>query len=936
MKKLFFIYFLLTFFITFSQRTPQIENNRRNPNSALIEINSAGTPESFYSPQELVENVLFSGCVNLSNFSAVVAGTPSQNTTKSYGYFHRTPGSTFPFESGIVITNGIAYRGGNTTINYTLADDISPTPGPETDHDLATVLAPYNNLNVTQMEAILSDRTVFEFDFVPSQNQISFNFLMASEEYTTTFPCEYADGFAFLLKPVGGTYTNLAIVPNTDIPIAATTVHPANEDNGSLLPCPPINETYFEGYDIGDTNYNGRTKVFTATGQVVAGQTYHIKMIVADSGNTGGSSTDSTYDTAIFLEAGSFNIGAVTIKDSNNNILSNPLDLCQNDPFPELHIDPMGGANYQWYVLNNSTNNFDPIPGATNNQFSPTQDGTYQIVVTLPSGGCQQQNQIQITHHALPVLNTPLEYPVCDNDTDGSYTLNLSDINPNLSSNFNTENFSYFTSLSDAQNNTNPIVNTTAHNLTDQENLWVRVENSFGCISVGEVHIKVAATQLPANYHQNVYACDQDSNPNDGITSFDLSGINNQIINLFSANQQSHLNLTYYTSQNDAVNQTNAISDITDFINSGGQSEIWIRIENDLNPACNFIGNIATLTIDATPLSNNVVIPPMCDDDETGVQIFDTSNLESELLNGQVNNVSITYFESDGVTPLTDYDGQNITSPFPNDFKTDSKTIIARLTSPYAGCQTDVSIDFTIQALPQFQVTSPQSICLNLPPITLEAENPDGNYNYQWTLNGQNLGTNATLEINQAGNYDITAINPVTGCQKTQTIEVIASEIAHVTLDDLIITDAVDNNMVQIIVENLGIGDYQYSLDDGPFQDDAIFEGLSPGEHTLTIEDKNGCGTVSIDFSVIGFPKFVTPNSDGNNDFWNAVGMERQPKSKIYIYDRYGKMIYSFITGDSQGWNGFLKERKLLSTDYWFKAELEDGRTIFGHFALKR
>ena len=363
--------------------------NNKSVNANIIEINKTGVTESYYSPQELVENVLVTNCVSITNFSAVVHGTPNQNLTKSYGYFHRTPGSTFPFEEGIVLTNGNAYDGGNTLTGIMPSNDNSMGGDP----DLEAALGTSNTY----------DRTVFEFDFVALSNEVSFNFLMASSEYHIDWPCTYSDGFAFLIKPVGGTsYTNLALVPGTNTPIACTTVHTDVDETGTPLPCGAINENYFEGFQIGDTNYMGRTLVFTAQSAVIPGNSYHIKMVVADQ-------LDSVYDTAIFLEGNSFGFFEVNILDENGNILPDSIDICYPDPLPQLQVTPIAGSTYQWQL-----NGVD-IPGATSPVLDITEGGEYTIIVNNPY--CQTLSDTIIVNYYDMTVEIFDDVEACDSFT---------------------------------------------------------------------------------------------------------------------------------------------------------------------------------------------------------------------------------------------------------------------------------------------------------------------------------------------------------------------------------------------------------------------------------------------------------------------------------------------------------------------------------------
>ncbi len=167
------------------------------------------------------------------------------------------------------------------------------------------------------------------------------------------------------------------------------------------------------------------------------------------------------------------------------------------------------------------------------------------------------------------------------------------------------------------------------------------------------------------------------------------------------------------------------------------------------------------------------------------------------------------------------------------------------------------------------------------------------------------------------------------------------------TEDDTIVTfDDSTNNSITIATENLGIGDYEFAIKKqyefmSSFQDEPYFEHLSPGIYTIYIQDKNNCGIAQIAISVVGFPKFFTPNNDGYNDTWEIIGVNENfyTTSNIYIFDRFGKLITQ-INPTERGWNGLFNGQQLPSTDYWFSAELIDNegniRIRKGHFSLIR
>lgn len=156
-----------------------------------------------------------------------------------------------------------------------------------------------------------------------------------------------------------------------------------------------------------------------------------------------------------------------------------------------------------------------------------------------------------------------------------------------------------------------------------------------------------------------------------------------------------------------------------------------------------------------------------------------------------------------------------------------------------------------------------------------------------------------------------------------------------------VLDDLADSNNVQFNV--LGNGDYEYAINGGDFQDDPIFNDVPPGINTVIVNDKNGCGiTEPLEFLIVGYPKFFTPNTDGYHDYWNILGIETLIDPVVHIFDRYGKLLKQ-LDATTIGWDGTFNGRPMPSSDYWFKMEYsrdEEGivvaKNVRTHFTLKR
>lgn len=230
---------------------------------------------------------------------------------------------------------------------------------------------------------------------------------------------------------------------------------------------------------------------------------------------------------------------------------------------------------------------------------------------------------------------------------------------------------------------------------------------------------------------------------------------------------------------------------------------------------------------------------------------------------------------------------------------------------------------------------------------------------YQWFFNNNpiNSATNSFYEADVEGIYkvevthiyenDLSDLLDDTYCTGYNSFKIIESNPAVILLSDIAIQDDSNINSITISSANLGLGEYEYALMDSNgkvefnYQNEPFFNHVPAGIHTILINDKKNCGTTSIDVSVIGYPKFFTPNNDGHNDTWNVLGVSENfyQSSKVYIFDRFGKLITE-INLNSNGWNGLFNGQVLPSTDYWFSVELVDlkgnVRLKKGHFSLIR
>jgi gliding motility-associated-like protein len=505
-----------------------------------------------YTANQLVENVLInSNCANITNISVSGSGNTA---AESYGFFDGNS-SGFPFASGVLLTTGTALSaiGPNASI---LSEGSVNWLG---DADLEQALQVNNSINAT----------ILEFDFTPLSNQFSFDYIFSSEQYLSnpsSNQCNFTDGLVFLLKKANSSdpYTNLAVVPNTTIPVKSNTIR------GSGTICPPANEQYFDAFntDQHPTNYNGQTVILKAQSNVIAGETYHIKIVIADQGN-------NLYDSALFLGAGTFNS---TTNIGTDRLVASGNALCEGETVILTATEP-GLNTYKWFK------DTVEIIGEITANYTVASAGSYRVEIALQGSTCIVTGNITVEYIALPVLQSPVKLIQCDDNNDGISIFDLTRLdniikinNPNLG------NVIYYLSQSDANTNTNPIPNPSQFLNTTENQLIAKVVNNSGCASYAIVNLEIANNSL--NTINPIIACDTVA-PMDGITAFNLDTLATpQIL----SGLPNGLVVAYYTSLSNAISEVNAIN--TNFTNTTANNQtIFARILN--GPDCYGVTPIA-------------------------------------------------------------------------------------------------------------------------------------------------------------------------------------------------------------------------------------------------------------------------------------------------------------------------------------------------------
>jgi len=660
--------------------------------------------------------------------------------------------------------------------------------------------------------------------------------------------------------------------------------------------------------------------------------------------------------------------------DTNPNNLFTEFDLTVKDAIITQNLAGYTVTYYPSYpvtaasvAIANPTTYTNAIPAVQ----------TLGVMVTSPQG-CKSYTTLDIRVLPVPVPRTdpPALAPLCDDNSPGDM-MEVFDLTTNAAYIINNDpnvTLHYFASQADAE--ANPPVNELipANAALVGQNVWIRVENTRvdyqgnHCYVLVEQALTVnplptvvqAPTLLP------FYSCDNDA---DGISTFDLQ---DQIVNLLGLTQDpADYTVSFYATAAGANPITNTgelplapsgYQNVTPFT-----EDVYVRIVNNATGCVNPAG-ILTLIVEEAAVANPVTTPPTCDnynDPHDGVIQVDLTSFDATVLAAQDPTIFlITYYHTQAEAEAG-VAGTEIASPTTYETAPDDDTVWIRVTNSAttSPCHDVTPLVIHIERYPDPTVITQNdvhTICVDyntqgvIRDLLLEASNPiAGSYTYQWFENNVAITgeTNPTYLVNMAStggatrNYTVEMTSVALGCATMSPVfdviqsgpAVIANGIGYT------VTNAFEQNQI-ITVDVVGFGTYQYSLDDGPRQDSNIFENVNLGEHWITVWDTEGgliysCDSLIIqDVSIIDYPHYFTPNGDGIHDTWNIVGLDGQPTAKIYIFDRYGKLLKQ-ISSTGAGWDGTFNGKLLPSTDYWFTVDFAEGlsyRQFKAHFSLKR
>lgn len=790
----------------------------------LILLSFAGKVQSqltidSLSVQQYVQDVLLGSGVQATNIS--FSGCLMQ-----VGYIQGGIASGFGIESGIILASDAVQNVPSAEPNYWMNPTDCPTSSGEPDlFTIANSVPPLigQSFSVSSVQ----DVAILEFDFVPTGDTLRFRYVFGSEEYNAYENTQYNDIFAFFLSGPGitGPYDAPAGFPNGAINIAGI------PESDPFLPITissvnnTLNNEYYVTPDATVTNYDGMTIVLEAIAEVVCGETYHIKLAIADG-------TDTALGSYVILEEGSFSSNAVVDVNLALNVGGPDAETLYEDcgeavltftrpPISNLEVEDM--VIVEWGGTAAMGVDYSPMPDTIFFPIGVSEivldidafvDGSIEGVETvilniLNLGACNGSGLVSNFEFFINDFPEPLQVAdfttvICSGDT--------IPLIPEITGGYGNYVYSWSTGSNADTIFVHPTV-TTDYFLTVSDTCGMPSDNGTFNIQVLTypplvVDITNGNILLECNGTVDVFA---NATGGDGIYTYSWFDENGN--NLWGWN-----NSLFYGSWN-------------------GEGEINVEVTD----GCGFTAtDMVTVTLN---------VPDLIIDVPASVAVQCNTN---EVITANVSGGQPTYNYQWQLNGVFDWAQWSNTFSF-----TENEPGVVTL-AVFDGCgqSETINIPYTIEApavtfdLPA-TATGDCTTQISLSPSNIQGS---GGYVYLWTANGTTLGTTATLTDNYLSDTVVNlTISDACSASTTQSVQIdIVNPVINLDLGPDVIVSCIDTTLiVPTLSGGSGAFSFAWIIADTLFSDENTIELQTFETLPVQLNVTDMCGTIATDVKLL-------------------------------------------------------------------------------------
>jgi gliding motility-associated-like protein len=260
------------------------------------------------------------------------------------------------------------------------------------------------------------------------------------------------------------------------------------------------------------------------------------------------------------------------------------------------------------------------------------------------------------------------------------------------------------------------------------------------------------------------------------------------------------------------------------------------------------------------------------------------------------------------------------------------------------GCELTKTITIVEKAQLNIRSLGDVTICTGSS-VTLTSDTLPG-MSLQWNFNGTPLiGANSNTFITSAGGiFSLTATTSC-GSFNSNPIEVTLRALNSISINNNVII--CPGEAVQLTAG--GGAEYAWTPTTGLSSDNVYNPIASPTkttEYTVSVKDEYGCKatasvTVAVVCDTLDIPNGFSPNGDGTNDTFEIDGLNNYPGNILYIYNRWGNLIYKQKDYHND-WNGrsnvsgAMFDSELTNGTYFYILDLNIGEKPLNGFVVIR
>ena len=831
------------------------------------------TIDTTLTPEQLVQDVLLGNGVSVSNIT--FNGMPGDELNTQSG---RMFGSSnfVDFPESVVLSSYHAFVIDSAQFNPDL-----PYPEQELQNDPDLMQISGDNVN---------DCAILEFDFVPNGDSLVFQYVFASEEYPGFTCSQYNDAFGFFISGPGinGPFTNnainIAVVPDSDIPVAVNTINSGEASNpGNEGNCEAANPNWIEDSQYfvdnsdepeGDIQFPGMTTTLTAFAEVECGETYHIKLAIANA-------VDGSLDSGVFLEAGSF---------TSNSVVNVNLDIpvgvgdstlyegCGEAVLQFIRPNDSQGIDETAYIdiTGTAQNGIDFIPALPDSVFFPAGADTVSFVLTSPVDGIVEGEEFA--------------------------TVTITNIASNCSNALITSDFTFYVNEED------PLV----------------VEGFDGALADCNDDIDLFPT-ITGGYGEYSYSWSNGSNEDTitvspGFTTTYLLVIGDtcglaDVQTDFEVEVPTYPPVQVDLGEDFIVEECDVTVDIVPAVEGGfGQyTYSWIESGEEISsePTLQYlVESSTTLSLnvfdDCGALGTDEVEITIPEQEVTAFlpDVFEAESCLDDIIlpvisDGGIGIRTYTWYV-DGEEQLTTPDPFFIYNPA---MGRDVVVMAEDECENMASDSTEIAFNFPPVEFEAFPKDT--TICEDTPAkFRIEITGGSGGYNPSW----QGTDSTYTYTVSPSGNSSYSVVVEDTCGTKAEQVVFVTTQQPRADFDYEYygyygIQFSNYSRAVEPATYFWDFGDGETSEKESPNHQ---FQDIESFSVVLSVEDNIGCrdsvGLQTIPPSEIFIPNSFTPNGDGINELFGIKGANLVD-FEMRIFDRWGKMVFQSADPDKK-WNG--------------------------------